>query len=745
MLNLLAALVLLPVDAIERDAYGVPHIRATSWESAFRLAGRAVAEDRLWQMELNRRQARGEMAAVFGRSSLAADREARQSGYTTAELQAQLDGISAQGRHAFAAYARGVNDAMDAATASGALPPQFAENGVEPRPWSALDSVAIAVTFGKRFGSGGAGELRNWALLQYLQTQKAGANALDVVDDLAWQNDRTAITTAVGLDDPFVRNPPSFFTPSREDTERHLATLPKVGLLELMPAVQRLLSAESEALARRHGLPFALGSYAIVVAPGRSKTGKALLLSGPQMGHHDPAIVHEMSIDAPSLQVTGLNVPGIPGVLVGHTPRLAWGLTSGVADTRDIFWNPLDETGGYRTGEQVRTFDSRVEVIDVKDAEAERLTVRRTNYGPVVLESAGGKAVFSVAESYRGLELNGYDGLFGLYSAQGPDDIASRVGALPLNFNLFYATVDGDIGWHFVGRIPLRADGVDPRFPTPGDGAHDWKGFIPTEQMPYMRNPQTGVISNWNDKPAIWWPNWDTPVWGRLWRGMELRQATMKRRLGLEDLESAIWTIARRETESMNAFAGALYQSTRESELTGVEADAARYLAEFDGWMTEGSPSATIYRECVRALRQELFLPVTGNFASDATFNLVVQPSVLLTALTGHTTYDYLAGRTSQDVCRAAFVRAVKSLVTERGPNAAEWGFRPGTIRYGSEAPVPYSDRGSFIQIVELTSPPVGRSVAGPGAAASGPHSRDQVPFVRQWTYKPMKVFGKDR
>lgn len=725
--------------AIERDNFGVPYVRASGWSEAFRLAGRAVAEDRLWQMELSRRQARGRMAEIMGSGSVASDREAINLGYTDDELRAQLARMSSRGRQAFDAYSQGVNEAIQAMSSAGTLPEGYAKNQFTPEPWTPLDSAAIAVRMGQMFGSGGAGELRNLALLKYLESQGAGPRALDVLNDLAWQNDPEAVTTA-GVDEVADPDRPRFPNPTPEETRRHLAAIPNVSALELLPAVQRLLRAESELIAQRYSLPYKTGSYAMVVGPDRSATGRPILLSAPQMGHFAPAIIHEIAIDAPEFRVRGMNVPGIPGVLIGMTPHMAWGLTTGVADVRDIFFNPI-EGEGYRRGERVQPFVTFDREIKVKGGEPQQVTVRRTSYGPVVLESRSTRTVFSVRSGWWMRELEGFDDLYNLYGAKNAQDVKSIAEKLPLAFNLFFATTSGDFGWHYVGAVPLRPEGIDPRLPLPGDGKHDWTGWVPAEKMPRSINPSGGLLLNWNDKPVSWWPNLDTPAWGRLWRGMELRAAlTGKRQIGIADLEMAAWRIARRDEQTMGVFAPLFRAALLEANLTPIEAEARRYLEAFDGWMTQGLPSATIYQATVNALREELFLKTTGNFLSDGNFRLVVQPSVLLRALNGQTAFDYRAGRSSGDVIVAAFKKAVARLAEARGQNPAAWGFVPPSLSYGDES-VLYSERGSMIQIVELSASPVGRNVIGPGVAESGRHSRDQVPLVRQWSFKPMRGF----
>ena len=159
-------------------------------------------------------------------------------------------------------------------------------------------------------------------------------------------------------------------------------------------------------------------------------------------------------------------------------------------------------------------------------------------------------------------------------------------------------------------------------------------------------------------------------------------------------------------------------------------------LQGFDGWMLDGSIQAQEYRYFIDDLREQIFLDTTGNFVSADNFRLVGQPSVMLAALEGRTKVDYLHGRKALDVVREAIKksseRLAKSNVSPR--------FVAPPIQVPGQAPIPYSNRGSYIQIVELMRDrPQGRNVVTPGVAESGDHAFDQVPLARAWLFKAMK------
>ncbi len=733
---LLLALVFASQTApVQRDAYGVPLITAPSEQEAFYLFGRSVAEDRLWQMEMSRRLARGRLAEAIGSPGIASDRSIAKTGYTDEEIQKQVDLLPSRMRTLFAEYARGVSEAIASRKSSGTLPPGYAANGFEPEPWTPLDSAAIAINLLRQFGRGGAGELRNYALYLYLLGQPCKDKVLDVIDDLAWQNDPDSVPTVMPEDDALRNNHPNFGSVTRAQTEAHVKGLPPTNLLELMPAIQLTIGDDSDVIAEKLSVPYKFGSYAVVVSPQRSKTGYPLLLSAPQMGHSDPSVVHEVAIDCPTIKVAGIDVPGVPIVAIGHTPWMAWGLTSGVADIEDVFYSMLVDADTYKYGNEDRKLTKIQRTIKVNGSDPVTVEVLRTHHGPVILNSRVGKCVYSVQSSFWSRELAGIAALIDLYSAKSARDIETAITRVPVTFNFFFATTRGEYGYRYAGLVPLRAKGHDPRFPTPSGPNTDWTGYVSSSQMPHTDATKSGILANWNNKPASWWPNLDTPVWGSPFRNEVLLAALPQGKLGRFDLERAAWEIARRETDTSGAFRDDFQTAIASNPPTDP---LVRYLGSFEGWNVEGSVGALIYDEAVNQLRTELFKPSVGTFIQPAIFEQVIQPAMIKRALRGRTKYNFLAGRSAPDVVRIAVSGAMTALKGSQGEDPAAWSFRPGSINVRGQKPIPYINRGTYIQIIELSPVPVGRSVASPGAQESGPHASDQADLARAWTYKPM-------
>lgn len=743
MLTLLAALAIQTSNiTIERDPYGVPLIKASSQSEAFFQAGYATAQDRMWQMENSRRLARGRMAEVFGKSYVPSDRETLKIAYTDSELLAQFDKLKPAVQESFRKYAEGVNAHLETAKANGTLPLGYKEHGFAPTPWSLEDSLAIGVLLLHQFGRFGAGELRNLALLAYLDSQpNARDKKLDILDDLIWQNDPRAITT---IADDGKKHPIIFPPFTRAMTERQLAAIPKMSLIELLPGMRLAAREESKLVASRIGTPFKAGSYAIVVGPKRSATGHPILLSAPQMGFTSPSVVHEISIQAPGLDVVGIGVPGVPGIAVGATPKFAWGLTSGVADTDDVFWCPTRGDKYVFNGQEL-SFTRTTRTLNVKGEPSTTVDRIDTIHGPVVLKTRD--AVFVRRAPSRGAELQTSEAFLEIPTAQSPDAIDAALRSATMNFNFFYAFGNGEIGYTYTGLVPLRAPNLDPRLPTLANKANDWRGVVAFDDMPATRNPGNGLLFNWNNKPVSWWPNGDSPVWGEMFRVSELAGALKSKKLTPTDVEQAAWSIARRDFR-FEAFSPWFKRSPEPPSPSGgdwvggeghLPLFARSQAYGYDGWSIQSSVGATVFSAWFDSLRKELFQPTTGSFVNPELFSLAVSPNVMLRALQGKTRVNYLGNRKPEELLRKSWLSTLDTLTTRRGADPASWGYQAGTISVEGEAPILYRDRGTYIQIVQ-PGPwgSFGKNVLPPGQAETGTHKSDQVDLARMWSYKPM-------
>lgn len=721
-----------PSGEIVRSEFGIPHVFSSSLEGAFFFAGYADAEDRMWQMELSRRSARGKLAQILGTRSVASDTDAIRFGYTDAEYKAQYDKLGTRSKTMLDSYARGVNAFIE----KGSLPTQFADR--KPDPWTPTDSLAIGVNLARLFGRGGAGEIRNLLLFTYLK-DKVGKDALSAVNDIAWFNDLRAITTCSKKDDVLKSSP--FLLPTAAESEAHVASLPKANLIELLPGIRIAELSEMKEMSAQLALPNKTGSYAMVVSPTKSAIGVPILLSAPQMGFQTPSIIRQISIDCPEYQAVGMSLPGVPGVLIGHSPNIAWGMTSGVADTDDIFFvklNPKDSSE-YEFKGAWKKFEIAETPIEVKGAASVMGRREMSEYGPVVIKSVGTGVAYVRKSSLWMKETEAIEHVSELPNCRTIGDVKELAGKLNVSFNLFAATNKGDIGWFFCGAVPIRAKGVDYRFPTPADGKHDWQGMVPPNRMPFAINPSSGYLTNWNNKPVDWWPNMDTPVWGSIFRN-EILDETLRRNelFSAQDFEALARRLATNKSEPKHFVSQLTPCST--SNLSSNEIKAKKYLDNWKYDFFEGSVAPTIYDAFFASLQDEVCIPKLGNFLSPDNLKLVAQATFIDNALNKRTKIDYLAGRTKETVLLSAFSKAIAKLVAQRGPDVSTWRYRAGRIAFSGMQPVLYGDRGTYIQIVELWTDPRGRFIAPPGVSenSNSANFSDQRDLANNWSFIPM-------
>ena len=398
-----------------------------------------------------------------------------------------------------------------------------------------------------------------------------------------------------------------------------------------------------------------------------------MLLNGPQMGFSLPSVIHQMSIEAPGYKAIGMDVPGFPGIVVGRTERSAWGATSGVADTDDIFFvqlNPDDPTQ-YRHKGEWKKFEAVQLSIPVKDANSETVTREMSVYGPVILKSAGSGVAYVRKSTLWMQEPRAFSVILE-HAANNRIDFNKLAAEIPASFNLF-GLGDG-ISWNYCGDVPIRSPKLDPRLPIPGTGEFDWSGIVPKNEMPRQTNPKSGIIVNWNNKPVNWWPNFDTPIWGAIFRNASIMSRIPREgRISASDVEGIIREIAMEDSD-----AAALIPILRKfpvSIVDGTEGFVYRNVMEWDGMKMEGTAAPAIYPRFFDMLRRELFEPKLGLMLNPSVFFLATQASLTEKALRGETQIDYLAGRSASDVIAAAVKRTAVSLSSSLGEDTSKWLF----------------------------------------------------------------------
>jgi len=469
---------------VDRDTWGVPHIRASSLEDLYTAQGYALAQDRLWQMDVLRRAAAGQLAEVFGPMALRLDREYRTLGlYLAAERE--VSRLDAETRGALEAYARGVNRYIE--ERRNKLPWEFVYLGYEPRPWKPSDSLLIAGYMYQTL-------TRTW------ETELKRAKLAALVDE---QRARELYVTDSPLDRYIVgdaRNPAAGPAPAK--TTAGASQTREAGARASPPgpptasgdwrAAQKLLEQFDEEV--RAGL----GSNNWVVDGTHTASGKPLLANDTHLQLSQPCIWYILHLTAPGLNVKGFTLPGAPGVIIGHNDRIAWGFTNNGADVQDLYmeaFNPNNPREYLVNGKYVPA-EVRTERLRVKGREDESLEVTVTRHGPIVRREAG----HSYALRWTALEPGGLGTSYGVVGrAQNWQEFreALRGVAGPAQ-NAVYADTDGNIGFIVAARIPQRKKG-NGAVPVPGEtDDYEWTGYIPFDELPQALNPPGGIIATAN-------------------------------------------------------------------------------------------------------------------------------------------------------------------------------------------------------------------------------------------------------
>ncbi len=465
-----------------------------------------------------------------------------------------------------------------------------------------------------------------------------------------------------------------------------------------------------------------------------------------------PSIAYEIALYCPRFEARGMTFPGIPIVLIGMNRFLAWTTTSGAGDNVDIFAEHLSKESKYRylhNGEWKR-MERRVELIFVKGKdEPVQVEVCRTVHGTVVSWDEKAGVAYARAKAYWGKELGALRAIYAFHKARTLTEFANACRHIPTSHNFFVATKDGDIGFWFCGHYPVRAKGVDPRFPVPGTGEFDWAGIIPFERLPQQVNPPQGFFANWNNKPAPDWNNGDLPRWGAIHhvkRIIDLLQS--KPKLTLEDLRRFVVDIEGYDVRA-DFFKPLLLRAIakmapNDSELRLI----SDLLKRWDNQRSEGSVAATVFDAWFEALQDVVFADDLGDFGDKRLFRQALQPSLLWYALADNPplrlSRDYLNGEPKEAVMVKALQVALERLRKDRG-DIPNWGFRKPLWRFDPLPPIPGPNRGAYIQIVEVSTPPRGMNVLPPGQSEDpkSPHYADQHPLALRWQFKPMELLAQ--
>lgn len=469
-----------------RDEWGVPHIYATSDHDLFVAQGYIHAQDRLWQMELQRRAGSGRLSEMLGEPTLELDRVFRIVGLNRA-AETEIETLDAETHATLEAYTEGVNAYLRAA--SGRLPLEFKLLRCEPEPWHPVDSLYWA-------------KVMAWNLCGNLASELIRARLAA----------RLGADRAADLEPPFPADNPAIVHGSAPSGTPPPNGWRSEGLRRALHDVEQLFqSASPPSTPPGTDLPGAVqrggGSNQWVIAGQLSVTGHPLLANDTHMRLQIPAIWYQVHLSGGSYNVTGVSLPGLPGVVVGHNERCAWGMTTAWQDAQDLIIERLNPINPHQYEYRGAWLDAEVirEEIRIK-GRAEPLVqeVVVTRHGPIVSSMLGEPV--PLALRWVGLEPGRLLRAALRYDRAGSwAEFRSALAdwSTPAH-NFVYADVDGNIGYLQAGWMPVRVGGGDGAalgtVPLPGwTGEGEWERYLSIDELPQIFNPVTGWLATANN------------------------------------------------------------------------------------------------------------------------------------------------------------------------------------------------------------------------------------------------------
>ncbi|MCC7413282.1 MAG: penicillin acylase family protein [Gammaproteobacteria bacterium] len=782
LLITLAAPVVAGEVEIVRDRYGVPQIYADDTYGLFFGYGHAVAEDRLFQMEMLRRTAEGTAAQVLGEDYADIDAAVR-AGFRPADIHRQIAELPAEQAAVLEGYAAGMNDgiAQLQAHAGARMPREFKDYGFSPAPWSAYDvAMLFAGSIAHRFSDFNM-ELDNLALLRDLVQRHGKDTGWRIFDALQPLYDPASPTTVPDTPDTPV---PATATPPPPYLDTLLAQAP--------PVADRHVSAFGGQRGTGAITPAtAAASNVWLLGPGKLTDAGGLLLNGPQFGWSNPSYVYGIGLHGAGFDLAGNTLLALPAVLFAHNAHIGWGSTAGLSDVVDLFRLELDpkdperylHAGGYVP------FERREEIIAVRDRADRVLVVRYSVHGPVVHWDPVQGIAYAKRRSWEGREVATLLAWVDSARARDFDAWRAAVAGMATNINMYYLDTAGNIGYIHAGRYPQRAPGHDARLPAPGGGAFEWTGWRPFADNPQVFNPPAGYIANWNNRPARGWASSD--LWLLNWARVDRVDLITERLRAQPRLSAAQAQAINREIAHADVFwpylrpflEGAFAQSA--APAGGAVANALAQLREWDGqwrdddddgrfdgagpaivdaWLTRLSGDA-LADDIGPTYMPRYARPDYPNREVAASWGMAPGLKALvrnLDALAQGTAprYDFFNGEPPATVLRASFAAAVDGLARDAGADPGAWRLATQPLVFSAknfrgvlqsrpadqpQLPVIMNRGSENNRFVVRDGRICGEDVIPPGQsgyiAADGtrsPHYDDQLTLYRAYTLHPV-------
>lgn len=648
---------------IRRDDRGIPHIEAANESDLFLAQGYVTASDRLWQMDLLRRTARGELSEIFGSVTLEEDKRHRIYGFASV-AEEQVKNLQPRERSIYEEYARGVNVFIDSLEAE-SLPVEFRLLQYRPRTWTSADSLIIGKLLAESLSTTWTSDLANEAFSDLPKsTRQELRSQVSPWDVLPAGGDRIRRGDAGRPDLRGYPRGPAINT----------------GFLDSLSSIDEVARRSLN----RAGL-YALERAASnnwVVSGEHSVSGKALLANDPHLEPSAPSIWYLSHLTAPSFHVAGVTLPGVPCILLGHNDQIAWGATNLGSDVQDVYIVTFDKQNPslYKTSRGWREAGIRHEYIKARknltDTTTETIPfdVTVTRLGPIALEKDSKRyAVRWTALDPQAFDLSAF---YEINRAQNWKGFCAALSAYsgPAQ-NFVYADKDGHIGYYGAGKVPVRRSGDGT---LPYDGSTDkgeWVGFIPFDKLPHLYDPLSGIIVTANNRvvgrnyPYLLTQSWTPPYRAR--RILDLLQS--KPRLGVDDFRAI-----QRDVYSISAahFARNVVEIAREFDPAANDVrwnETISLLEQWDGGLGADSRAAPLLSYMRAAFRTRVAGRVMGDERAKSYGSWV--SSVFLDRIIADRPKGWLpAGFNNYlELLKACEKEAREELTKRLGPDESKW------------------------------------------------------------------------
>lgn len=448
------------------DAYGIPHIYANSEEDAFRSLGYVHAQDRLWQMELLRRVAKGRLSEVFGEDLVSVDKFFIALGiddYSKESVQAQ--NMDSEMVKLANAYLNGINQFIE----TGPTPIEFYLTGLAKEPFT-LEDVHNAMGY-MAFSFAAAHKTDPFL------TNIRSSLGDKYVNELTIDSDTSTV---------WIKNYPAKPTDSIQT--------------DFIASVHRALD--------KLPVPQFVGSNSWVLSPAKTKNGKVILANDPHIGFAQPSVWYEAHLSTPNYEKYGYHLAGVPFPILAHDRNLAFGLTMFQNDDTDFYFeetHPLDGTK-YRTEDGWEDYEYVTKQIKVKDGDSVEFTYKKTRHGPVlngIADQIMGERPISMSWIYTKVESRIFTGLYEMCTAR---DLKQFQKALPKihapGLNVMYGDAKGNVAWWATAKLYRMPDSLSTKFVLDGTtGEEERLEYLDFEENPSAINPPWDYVYSANNQP----------------------------------------------------------------------------------------------------------------------------------------------------------------------------------------------------------------------------------------------------